>query len=162
MLGLWLSLCRVHRDRDRAEDVVGRLGAVRAEVALAAGAAPVTAALSGSLLAVQRGDSLELYDAVSGELERTRPLAAGGILTDLEGTLAAYLVGTTVRVLDLETGLEALFSTSASGPVDAELEPAGLAYAYNRGGAKPGRVVFKPTRELVARLGQATALAQSP
>lgn len=148
--------------QERTVTIVGRLGAVRATVDLAAGADPDAAALSGSRLAVQRADSLELYDAGTGALERTLPLAAGAILTDLEGELAAYLAGASVRVLDVETGVEARFSTPASGPVDAELESAGLSYAYNGRGAKPGRIVFVPSGALAARLRQATAFAQSP
>lgn len=131
--------------------ILGSAGGVLGTVPVPAGEL-AGAALSGTTLAVLRNGALEVYDAATGALEKTLPLAAGAELTDLQGDLAVYLAGTAVHVVDLQTGEDALFGTSPAGPVDAELEPGGLTYAYNVSGAKLGRVVFVPLATVVAQL----------
>ena len=111
-------------------------------------------ALQGSQLATVRDGKLELYDADSGTLVKTIPLAAGSVLHDLQNGLVVYLDGRKIRVLRLSDGKKLTFSPPGMGSVDAQIESSGLFYSYNyKGGRSPGRVVFVPFATLQKKLG---------
>lgn len=106
------------------------------------------ARLSGSQLVVQTRQSIQVFDAATGALERTLALTPGAKLKDVEGRLAVYVRGRTIHVLRLSDGRDRAYA-SVTGLVDVELVRSGLFYAYNeRKGAKPGRVVFVPSADI--------------
>jgi hypothetical protein len=106
------------------------------------------ARLSGSQLVVQTRQSIEVFDAAKGTLERTRAVTPAAKLKDVEGGLAVYVRGRTIYVLRLSDGADRAYA-GVTGLVGVELERSGLFYAYNeRKGAKPGRVAFVPSADL--------------
>lgn len=125
-------------------------GRVLRELLFAKGAV-LGARLSGSRLVVRTRDSLDVLDAANGARVRTRLLPRSARLADVEGGLVVYVNDRSIRLLRLRDGRDRLYArVDGVGPVDVELEPSGLFYAYNeREGSKPGRVVFVPTADLV-------------
>lgn len=108
----------------------------------------VDAKLSGGTLVVRTRSSIRILDAKTGSVIRTRTLAPGARVKDVEGELAVYLRGRTIRVLRLSDGRDRAYKT-VMGLADVELERAGLSYAYNlRTSTKPGRVVLVPWADL--------------
>jgi hypothetical protein len=107
---------------------------------------PVSAvAVTGDALVAQQGRVLALRNGVT---DHNWTLPAGARLADADGSIAVYVRGKELHVFDLETGVDALFRTTATLPV-AQLEPGGLVYAAGRS------VTFVPLSELLSRLGAA-------
>ncbi len=103
-----------------------------------------TARLSGAArVAVVSGTGLRTYDIATGRLAATSTLKKGAVLEDVEDGTAVYLAAGEVHLLTIATGRDRVVARQ-KGLVQADLEPAGLYYAYNvpGGGTKPGRVTF--------------------
>ena len=112
-------------------------------------------ALDGSLLVVQRGRSIDVYDVHTGRLVNTWAMAKG-VLEDAHAGTAVYVTDTSVRLIRLSDGRDVVLSTPTKGfgegPLHAQIEAAGLFYSYaNYKKARPGHVVFVPYRQLVRR-----------
>jgi hypothetical protein len=112
--------------------------------------------LTGSILVVLRGKTVEVRDATTGTVKHCWPAASssGAIeLEDAHGNFAVYVAGIAIHLLRLSDGRDLVLAIAKqAGPAHAELEPERLYYSYNEtGSAKPGRVAFVPYRELTAR-----------
>jgi hypothetical protein len=106
--------------------------------------------LSGSLeVSIPNGTTLRTYDVATGRLAETCVLRKGAQLQDVENGLAVYLTPGEVHLLTIATNRDRVVAKQ-KGLVQADLEPAGLYYAYNvpGGGTKPGRVTFVPASAL--------------
>ncbi len=118
----------------------------------------VTARLRGRALAVQRGTTLEAYDARTGTKTQTRQLLTDGgptpYLLDVQGDLALYETGGAIHLLRLSNGQDKALRLPAAAPsLDAHLEPAGLFVSWNKMyDRRPGRLAFVPLRVIAARL----------
>ena len=114
------------------------------------------AKLSGAnqVVAVTKGTTLETYDVATGKLAHTSRMKGEATLMDVENGLAVYFSPGEVHVLTLATNSDRVVARQ-TGLVQADLEPAGLFYAYNvpGGGSKPGRVSFVPLAALQKTLG---------
>jgi hypothetical protein len=100
--------------------------------------------LSGaSQVSVPTGATLHTYDIATGKLAETCVMKKGAKVQDVENGLAVYLAPGEVHLLTIATGRDRVVARQ-KGLVQADLEPAGLFYAYNvpGGGSKPGRVAF--------------------
>jgi hypothetical protein len=122
------------------------------------GSVPVTkteldrARLSGAeQVSVAKGTVLKTYDVGTGTLAETCTMKAGARLQDVESGVAVYLTAGEVHLLAIATNRDRIVARQ-KGLVQADLEPAGLFYAYNvpGGGSKPGRVTFVPASALPA------------
>lgn len=111
----------------------------------------LAAAISGQDLVVRTKSQYLQYDAATGSSKRSFDVTRK--LRDLDGGIVVYTQDTTIHLLRLADGKDVAFAT-VPGLVDAQLEPAGLFYAYNKphGGTKPGRVVFVPRAAALRRL----------
>lgn len=100
-------------------------------------------------VSIQTGTTLHTYDAATGKLAETCALKQGAQIQDVEGGLAVYLTPGEVHLLAIAANRDRVVA-KAKGLVQADLEPAGLYYAYNvpHGGTKPGRVAFVPASAL--------------
>ena len=109
------------------------------------------AKLSGAtqVVAVAKGSQLDTYDLSSGKLVKATTMKGEAKLMDVENGVAVYLSPGEVHLLRLATGRDRVVAKQ-KGLVQADLEPAGLYYAYNEpgGGTKPGRVAFVPAASL--------------
>jgi hypothetical protein len=115
----------------------------------------------------------QVYSVSTGELERTLPAPLTAPLTpprctlpvaaspaacaspagrlrmqDSDAARFVYVLDTTVHVTRLADGGDQLFATVGRAPIFAQLEPAGLAYAYRMTTRLKGRVEFVPAKEL--------------
>jgi Tol biopolymer transport system component len=105
--------------------------------------------LQGSDLVAHVGAVLDDFDATTGMLLHAWPVPAASVLEDVQGGIAVYVVGTAVHLLRLANGHDAAINAAGSGPVRAQLQPAGLFYSYVvSGGTRPGRVAFVPSSAL--------------
>ena len=105
-------------------------------------------ALEGSQLVIQRSRSLAVFETETGQLLRTLPVA-GGKLVDVHGSVAVYLDGRVVHLVDLRTGRDVSIRPPGTGIVHAQIEGPGLVYSYTRrlrGFA--GHVTFVPTAKV--------------
>ena len=111
------------------------------------------ARLQGNDLVVQTPTALEITDASTGDFLRRWPLPAADVtLADLRDGIAVLVAGTDIHLLRLSDGHDTLIHTPGTGPVLAQLEPAGLYYSYTTNDTKyPGRVVFVPHSQLGPR-----------
>jgi len=100
----------------------------------------VQAALAGTTLVVRDGTSLGLYDAATGAPQVVRTIPARANLRNASGGLAVYTYRGVIHLIRLSDGNDIVFR-SVPGIVDAQLEAAGLVYAYNRGGLGHGVLV---------------------
>jgi hypothetical protein len=134
--------------------VLSRRGTLVATIPAAAGDPPRKIALTATGLVVERGSTLDVYDPAGGAPVRTIPLRTAAPLTLVgAGSRLALLMGVhRLVVVRLVDGKQVAFPLAAAAPVDAELDDAGLFYAYNvpKATAK-GRIVFEPTARLLAR-----------
>ena len=107
------------------------------------------AAIQGADVAVHNGLSLDDYDAVTGALLRSWPIAADAILEDVQDGIAVYVTTTSVHLLRLADGRDRSITPAGQGPIHAQLEAAGLFYSYSVGDeSRPGRVAFVPSTAL--------------
>jgi hypothetical protein len=130
----------------------GTVGLYSTHGALLRTVAPSSAAevaLRGDYLAVlTEARTLEVFNSHSGRKLRSSRVAAGAAHLDIASGLATYAAGQHVHVVRLSTG-ESVFDVHAAAQVSAvQLEPAGLAYALDRG-TRPGTIVFVPMRRLL-------------
>jgi hypothetical protein len=107
-----------------------------------------SARFSGQTIVAASGRALSVYSP-SGEREHVWTMATGGRLRDAEGGVALYTTGPSIHLLRLSDGRDRVLR-AVRGLVDAELEPPGLFYAFDKpgGGVKPGRVTFVPAAAL--------------
>jgi len=123
----------------------------------ALGTGVVTARLRGRLLAVQHGTTVDVYDATTGALRRSRELQTDGgptpYLLGVQGDLAVYSTGGAIHLLRLSDGRDkALLIPGAAPWLDASLEPAGLFVSWNKmHDPRPGRLAFIPLKAIEAR-----------
>lgn len=112
--------------------------------------------LQGGTLAIANAARLETFDAATG-----RPLASWKLphdarLDDYASGFAALVSGNTVRLLNVWDGSSGIVAAPEGRQVHdvlAQLEPAGLFYAYSsESGSRPGHVVFVPWSELAPDL----------
>ena len=108
-------------------------------------------ALRGDYLAVlTKARTLEVFNSHSGRKLRTWHVAAGAAHLDVAAGLASYAAGRRVHVIRLSTG-KSVFGARGGATVSAvQLEPAGLAYALQRGD-RPGTIVFVPMRRVLPK-----------
>jgi Tol biopolymer transport system component len=108
------------------------------------------AALSGQQLVVQKAESVVVYDVQTGTLGHMWPLAGGARLEDAQRGIAVYVSGTAVHLLRLSDGRDAVIRVPGKGPVQAQIEAAGLFYSYAvLGSQRPGRIVFASFKNLL-------------
>ena len=108
---------------------------------------PRSIALRKDYLAVlTKGKKLEIYDARSGVLLKTWPVAAGAMRLDVHSGIAVYVVGRRVYVLRLADGKHSVLAVAPRAIVGLELEAAGVVYAYNtvKGIEDVGNLAFVP------------------
>ena len=68
--------------------------------------------------------------------------------SDADATRLVYVLDRTVHVMRLADGKDTTYGTALRAPVFAQLEPAGLVYAYAATGRTQGRVQFVPAAKL--------------
>ena len=101
------------------------------------------AELQGHDLVVQTGGMIADFDANSGALLHAWPTWADATLEDVQDGLAVYVTPTEVHLLRLADGRDVAIDPHGSGPLHAQLSPAGLFYSCRvDDGARPGRVAF--------------------
>jgi len=107
------------------------------------------ASLQGSDLVVHAGVTVADYDATSGALLHAWPVLAGARLQDAQDGVAVYVTSSDIHLLRLADGRDTIISPPGSGPLHAQLEPAGLFYSYEVADSeRPGRVAFVPGASL--------------
>jgi hypothetical protein len=74
---------------------------------------------------------LEVYNARTGALLFTRPVAAGAARLDVHSGIAVYAVSRRVHAINLLTGRSAVVATAPQKIVGLALEAPGAVYAYN-------------------------------
>ena len=140
-----------------SNDAVTTLTPDGAPLATVQGAAARAVALSGTILAIERTFTLDLYRPAIGAALKSLPLGSAAALQlgDVTSKLA-LLRGprrlVLVRLSDGKLIPLPLRPGAAAALVGARLTEAGLFYAYNtRSASQPGRIVFEPTAKLLAR-----------
>jgi hypothetical protein len=103
------------------------------------------AALQGNRLVVQQGKSIVAYDTDTGKRILTRSIGMG-VLQDVHGDVVVYIAGRRIHLLRLSDGKKTSIRPPGNSAVLAQIEGAGLYYAYNVGGR--GRVTFVPFDQL--------------
>jgi len=139
------------RALQRADGSVGLYSTRGALLRTVAPSSAVEVALRRDYLAVLTSTrTLEVFNSHSGRRLRSWHVAAGATHLDLAAGLAAYATGRRVHVVRLSTG-KSVFGARANATVSAvQLEPAGLAYALQRGD-RPGTIVFMPMARVLPR-----------
>jgi hypothetical protein len=104
-------------------------------------------------LVVQTATDLEVLDLDTGSIVRRLALpTAGAILSGLQAGVALLVAGTQLHLLRLGNGKDAVINAPGTGPVHAQLTPAGLFYSYTVADRRyPGRVAFVPSPRLPLR-----------
>ena len=99
---------------------------------------------ASELVVLDRSKTLtwRVYDPASGHEKSTLPAVPRAVAADVEHGLLVYTIGRVVHVLRLSDGREKLFVSPAVFPVQAQIEPSGLFYAYPK--RYEGRVRFVP------------------
>jgi hypothetical protein len=119
--------------------------------------APEAAALSGkNLVVLSYGKKLELYDAHTGSLLNTFSLRGKGPQNlDVQGKIAVYTAGKSVRAVNLSSGKDSAVATRGSRIAFARISSAGLVYAENGVRASFGKatLAFMPFAKVAARVG---------
>ena len=115
----------------------------------------INARLRGRALAVQHGQSLDVYDTSTGAKNQTLPLASHGgsrpFLLDVQRDLVVYTTGGAVHLLRPSDGRDVALDLPGAAPwLDARLEPSGLFVTWNQMyNRRPGRIAFVPLRTLL-------------
>ena len=118
-------------------------------------------AIRGDYLAVLTDDdTLVVYNSHSGRRLRTWRVAHKASSLDLSNGIATYAAplpgggySRVVHVRWLKTGRDRVLMTTPPQLIGVQLEPAGLAYAFNRiAPGRPGAVVFVPMSRVVRTL----------
>jgi hypothetical protein len=110
-------------------------------------------ALHGPQLVVAGPGALVVYDAVSGRRVRSLPLTRGSRLDDLANGIAVVVRGATVHARRVADGRDVVVAQPSGYDVQAQIERAGLTYAYTTNDNKDGYVVFVTWQALQRRLG---------
>ena len=124
----------------------------------------VNARLRGRTLAVQKGSSLDIFDAVTGAKRQTLPLVTNeGLapyLLDVQGNMAAYATGGAIHLVRLSDGRDLALAIPRAAPhLDARLERSGLFVTWNQMyNRRPGRLAFVPMRTVTRGLALAGSL----
>lgn len=103
---------------------------------------------AGRLAVLTRESTLEVYDARTGALRGTWPVAAGAQpFLDASGDIAVYVSWRTLHALRLDTGKDVVLARKTRAIVAAQIEPAGVAFAWNgfRTGGFYGNIAFLPS-----------------
>lgn len=100
---------------------------------------PKEVQLQGRLLVVFDGSKVEAFDLTNGTLVHRLP-ASNIKLERGRGNVALYVERRQIHLVNLRTGSTSRIAVPGSGPVNAQLTAAGLAYSYNVGGA--GRINY--------------------
>jgi len=117
------------------------------------------AALNGkNLVVVSETRQLEVYDASSGSLKKTLPTHGSGVHNlDIQGNIAIYTTGPSVRAVNLSSGKTRAVVTLGkhSEILFARISSAGMAYAVNgvRVFFGKGTLGFVPMARLKAAVG---------
>lgn len=119
-------------------------------LSVAAGSSDADAVLTGDRLVVKAKATLNVYDASSGDLVRSQPIAAKAILSDAENGIVVYTRAGAIHLVGLANGRDVVLR-NAQGLVGAEIEAPGLVYGYNVN--KRGHAVLVPFAELARRVG---------
>jgi hypothetical protein len=98
-------------------------------------------ALSGDVLLALRGRRLDEYSVRTARRLATWAVPPNVTGVDLQYRVAIFHSDRAVYGLDLDSGRRALLARAASALVDAQIEAAGLAYAYNLGSGGIARFV---------------------
>ena len=116
--------------------------------------------VDGPRLVVLRGRDIAVLDAASGRLQHRRRVSAGPFdsvrLEDTDAGIAVYVAGLAVHLLRMADGRDVVLRLNDEGSeADAQLEPAGLYYTYNRmWTSKPGQFGFVPMHEIERMFGK--------
>jgi hypothetical protein len=105
---------------------------------------PTGVALSGSNLVVFEGPKLALYDAGSGRLRKTFTLHGNPATGDVQGNIAAYSAGRSIRALNLSNGKDRMVGRLAHPVTVTRIDSLGLVYASNTA------IVFLPSKQVAA------------
>jgi len=138
----------------RGDDRVSVLDGSRVKTFAFGSGRVLGAALDGSRLVVLGRKLITVVDPESGRHIAARPVRRGfgpdPELQDVQGDLAAYVVGAAIHVLRLSDGRELVVDTpNATAPVFARFVPDGLFYSFNESYARrPGRLVFVARRQV--------------
>jgi hypothetical protein len=117
------------------------------------------AALSGkNLVVVSETRQLQVYDSHSGSLKKTLPTHGSGLHNlDVQGNIAIYTTGPSVRAVNLSSGKTRAVATLGKHSVIlfARIGSAGLAYAANGVRASFGKstLAFVPMQRIKAAVG---------
>jgi hypothetical protein len=139
--------------RSRVVDVRSRDGALVRRLAIGAGPTQGIQ-VTDTRLIVLRGHKLDAYSLHTGRRIDTHAIDPGGLaparLLDAEGDFAVYVAGVAIHLVRLTDGKDlALAIADQADTAGADLEPAGLFYAYNQYfTARPGRIAFLSTGHL--------------
>jgi len=134
-------------------------GALRRTVTPVQGATEV--AVRGDFLAVlTSADTLEVYNSHSGRRLRTWRVAHGAHSLDVSNGIAAYAApfpsggyARVVHVRRLKSGRDRVLTTTPPELIGVQLEPAGLAYAFDRiAPNRAGTLGFVPMSRVVRAL----------
>jgi hypothetical protein len=101
------------------------------------------------LVILTRAQTLEIFDAASGEHLFTRRVPPGAGRLDVHSRLAVYAVERRVHAMNLRTGRSAVIATAPRDLVGLALEAPGAVYAFDSPyarGSETGNVVFRPFR----------------
>ncbi len=115
----------------------------------------VNARLRGRALAVQHGQTLDVYDTSTGAKKQALPLASDGgsspFLLDVQRDLVVYATGGAIHLLRLSDGRDVALDLPGAAPwLDARLEPSGLFVTWNQMySRRPGRIAFVPMRTVL-------------
>jgi hypothetical protein len=118
---------------------------------------PQAVALSGkNLVVLSKSRKLEVYDAHTGALQSTLSLKGKGPQNlDVQGSIATYTSGSSVRAINLATGKDSELGKLDNRIAFARISSAGLAYAANGVRAQFGTstLVFVPLARVKAAVG---------
>jgi hypothetical protein len=134
---------------DGRVEVVSRSGKVLAELR----SRPASAvSLQGNELVTLGDGRLSAFDVRAAKLIRRYRVAASATGADLQDGVVAFAEGTKAIVLDLTSGRAAVVGHAPTKLVGAQIEAAGLAYAWSSGSR--GEARFVTTRQLDLALGR--------
>lgn len=109
-------------------------------------------ALSRDRLLALRDGRVDLYSVSTGERVATWPVPADVTGVDVQYRLAIFHSDRLVYGLDVDSGRRAVLGRAPTSIVDAQIEAAGLAYAYNQGSRGTAR--FVPIAALERAFGE--------
>ena len=109
------------------------------------------ASLNGRDVAVVSAGKLVDFDLATGAVKRAWKIPPKAILADVQSGVAAYVAGRSITLIDLRSGQRTTLRLKSTEAPLAQLEPAGLFYAY--GTTDLSRVRLLPFADIRKRLG---------